>query len=91
MLLQNLKGGLTLDSLSKYYVGAAAVAAEVATAFKCSVTLRGANVADGLRALIDAGFAKSPMPAFVRDAPTKGSMTLTVDEREAFAEPLLLD
>jgi len=52
------------------------------TKFKCGVVMEGTNVFEGLRAMVAAGLAKAPLPDFVRDAPTLGSGTITVDHDE---------
>ena len=41
--------------------------------------MQGTNVFEGLRAMVNAGLAKAPLPDYVRDAPTVGSATITVD------------
>jgi hypothetical protein len=40
--------------------------------FSCGITLEGQNVFQGLQALIAMGYTQSPLPDFVRDAPTIG-------------------
>lgn len=50
-----------------------------ATKFKCGLVLEGTNVMDGLREMVAAGWAKAPLPDFMRNAPTLGSSTVTVD------------
>ena len=55
------------------------------TKFKCGVVMQGTNIFEGLRAMMDAGLAKAPLPGFVRDAPLLGSSTITVNDG-SFAE-----
>lgn len=55
------------------------------TKFKCGVVMQGTNIFEGLRAMLDAGLAKAPLPDFVRDAPMSGSSTITVNDG-SFAE-----
>jgi hypothetical protein len=57
------------------------------TKFKCGVVMQGADIFGGLRAMMDAGLAKAPLPDFVRDAPMSGSSTITVNngETDSFA------
>lgn len=52
------------------------------TKFKCGVVMEGTNVFEGLRAMVTAGLAQAPLPDFVREAPTLGSSTITVDHGE---------
>jgi len=49
------------------------------TKFKCGVVMQGTNIVEGLRAMMDAGLAVAPLPDFVRDAPTLGTSTITVE------------
>jgi len=41
--------------------------------------MQGTNIVAGLRAMMDAGLAEAPLPDFVRDAPTLGATTITVE------------
>ena len=50
------------------------------TKFKCGIVMQGTNVFEGLRAMIDAGLTRGPLPDFVRDAPLSGSSTITVND-----------
>lgn len=49
------------------------------TKFKCGVVMQGTNIVEGLRAMVEDGLAEAPLPDFVRDAPTLGTSTITVD------------
>lgn len=40
--------------------------------FSCGITFEGQNVFQGIQALIAMGYTRSPLPDFIRDAPTIG-------------------
>jgi hypothetical protein len=46
--------------------------------FSCGITFEGQNVFQGLQALIAMGYTQSPLPDFVRDAPTIGLNVIEV-------------
>eukprot|EP00549_Striatella_unipunctata_P008722 CAMPEP_0118706476 /NCGR_PEP_ID=MMETSP0800-20121206/20581_1 /TAXON_ID=210618 ORGANISM="Striatella unipunctata, Strain CCMP2910" /NCGR_SAMPLE_ID=MMETSP0800 /ASSEMBLY_ACC=CAM_ASM_000638 /LENGTH=251 /DNA_ID=CAMNT_0006609019 /DNA_START=1 /DNA_END=756 /DNA_ORIENTATION=- len=52
------------------------------TKFKCGVVMQGSSVFEGLRLLQKEGIIRGQLPKFVRDAPTLGSATITVDHGE---------
>jgi hypothetical protein len=50
------------------------------TAFKCRVVLQGSDVFAGMRAMMDAGLMRAPLPVFVKDAASLGEGgTIVVD------------
>ena len=49
------------------------------TDFKCAVVMKGANVMQGLQALMDAGLVEGPLRDFLRDAPSMGGTTIRVN------------
>jgi hypothetical protein len=56
------------------------------TKFKCALTLEGTDVMEGLRQMMAKGYAKAPLPDFVRNAPTAGSSTIVVSDNAFVAK-----
>jgi hypothetical protein len=50
------------------------------TNFKCVLTLKGANVFEGLREMLDFGLISTPLPDYLKNAPSIGKSTIIVKD-----------
>lgn len=56
------------------------------TKLKCVVTLKGANVFEGLRELVDLGIMKAPIKDFLKDSASMGLSTVRVQNGTIMTE-----